>query len=201
MPKISNKKRKFIKRNCKHLSIEELVDKTGLKPGAIRSFIDQYSAEMPGEGQSAQIKKGALIFPSWKIILLTSLLFAAVASIIYSPSLHGDFVFDDKIIQEKPFLHIERLSQLIEIMVSKEISRRIGYISFALNYYFGGLNTFGYHLVNVIRERKRECLEDSFPRKPTLAGSSHPDPGGILYRPATDQSLCPLLSALPALLY
>ena len=149
MSEISNRKRTFIKRNFKHLPIEELAHKTGLKPHVIKSLIDQYS-KIPGKGQSAQMKNGADTRLSWKTILLTSLLFAAVALVIYYPSLHGDFIFDDVVIQENPLIHINKLSQLTDLMFSKEIGRRIGFISFALNYYFGGLNTFGYLLVNVI---------------------------------------------------
>jgi tetratricopeptide (TPR) repeat protein len=152
MSEISNKKRKFIKRNFKQLSIEELVLKTGLKPGVIRSLIDEYTVELPGKAQSAHIKHRSGISLSWKTILFTFLLFTAVAIIIYSPCLHGDFVSDDQlyIYDASSSVHISRLSQLTDILFSKVLVRRIGLISFALNYYFGGLNTFGYHLVNVI---------------------------------------------------
>ena len=74
MSEISNKKRKFIERTFKQLSIEELASKTGLKPQVIRSIINEYSTEMQGEDQSAHIKNRVGIFLSWKIILLTSLL-------------------------------------------------------------------------------------------------------------------------------
>ena len=106
---------------------------------------------MSEKDQSAQENRTG-IFPSWKIILFTFLLFAAVAGILYSPSLHGDFVFDDlHFIYGDPLTHISRLSQLTDLLFSKEIEhRKIGFISFALNFYFGGLDTFGYHLVNVI---------------------------------------------------
>ena len=58
MPEISNKKRKFIKRNFRQLSIVELARQTGLKPHVIRSVIDEYTTEIPGKGQFAQIKNG-----------------------------------------------------------------------------------------------------------------------------------------------
>ena len=151
MPEISSKKKKFIKRNFRKLSLEELARQTGLTPQVIRPLIDEYSTKTPGKDQSAHIKKSAYIVSSWKTILLISLLFSAVAIIIYSPSLHSDFVFDDKhIIPDNSLIHITKVSQLADIMFSKEANRRIGLMSFALNYYFGGLNTFGYHLVNVI---------------------------------------------------
>ncbi|MCK5256701.1 MAG: hypothetical protein KAQ81_11800, partial [Deltaproteobacteria bacterium] len=150
MSEISNKKRKFVKRNFKRLSIEELARETGLKPDVIKSLIDEYTVEMPGKDQSAQENRAG-IFPSWRIILFTFLLFATVAVIIYSPCLHGDFVFDDRpYIYDASFVHISKLSQLTDLLFSKVLVRRIGLMSFALNYYFGGLNTFGYHLVNVI---------------------------------------------------
>ncbi len=152
MSELSNKKRKFIKRNFKQLSLEELSLKTGLKPNLIRPLIEEYRAETPEENQSSHIENRTSIFPSWKAILVTFLIFAAVASIIYSPSLHGDFVFDDKHIKYNytSLIHITKLSQLTDILFSKEIDRRIGYMSFALNYYLGELNSFGYHLANVI---------------------------------------------------
>lgn len=46
MSEISNKKKKFIKRNFKRLSIEELSLKTGLKPNVIRSLINEYNVEV-----------------------------------------------------------------------------------------------------------------------------------------------------------
>ncbi|MBW1824292.1 MAG: hypothetical protein JRI87_06975, partial [Deltaproteobacteria bacterium] len=134
MSEISNKKRKFIKRNFKQLSIEELVLKTGLKPGVIRSLIDEYTVELPGKAQSAHIKHRSGISLSWKTILFTFLLFTAVAIIIYSPCLHGDFVSDDQlyIYDASSSVHISRLSQLTDILFSKVLVRRIGLISFAL---------------------------------------------------------------------
>ena len=105
---------------------------------------------MPGGNPCAPIRIGADTRRFWKTILLTILCFAAVALVIYYPSLRGEFVFDDGIIQENPIIHITRLSQLTDLLFSKAHDRRIGLSSFALNYYFGGFDTFGYHLINVI---------------------------------------------------
>ena len=154
MSEISRKKKKFIKKNFKKLSIEELARQTGLKPQVIRSLIDGYSAETSGKDQSDQIKTGSLNFLSLKTILLIFLFFTTGAITIYSPSLNGQFVFDDEAIWKNSLIHIERLSQLPDLIFSKRIgtmkNRKICFVSFALNYYFGGLNPFGYHLVNVI---------------------------------------------------
>ncbi|MBW1824424.1 MAG: hypothetical protein JRI87_07645, partial [Deltaproteobacteria bacterium] len=107
---------------------------------------------MQEKDQSTPIKNATLNVLSWKVFLFISFLFAVVTIIIYSPSLNGDFVFDDKIIKYNyhSLIHITKASQLADILLSKEHARRIGITSFALNYYFGGLNPFGYHLVNVI---------------------------------------------------
>jgi tetratricopeptide (TPR) repeat protein len=65
-------------------------------------------------------------------------------------------VFDGKMaIQDDPFIHITKLSQLPDVVFPEKVTtftrnRTICFMSFALNYYFGGLDTFGYHLVNVI---------------------------------------------------
>ena len=89
---------------------------------------------MPRKSKSNHTKKRELIVPSWKTILLTSLIFAAVTLILYYPSLQGDFIFDDNAIQENPLIHITRLSQLTDLLFSKEGGRRIGLSSFAINY-------------------------------------------------------------------
>ena len=70
MPEISNKKRKFINKNFKHLSIEELARKTGIKPHVIRSLIDEYSAHIPGEDQCVPSKPITNNAPNVKIKIL-----------------------------------------------------------------------------------------------------------------------------------
>ena len=81
---------------------------------------------------------------SWFSIFLIALCVFVIYSNIYS----SPFVFDDKLrIVEKEnigdldyYLSFNRLRQ----------PRSIVYLTFALNYRFGGLNVFGYHLVNVL---------------------------------------------------
>lgn len=74
--------------------------------------------------------------------------------VIYSNSFHGDWHFDDFAnIVENPNIQINSLS-FSEIQKSftgiyqDRILRPIAYLSFALNYSVGGLNVFGFHLVN-----------------------------------------------------
>jgi len=71
-------------------------------------------------------------------------LLALLATLIYSNTFSVPFVFDDtRNIVENP--RIKDLKNFLDFSGS----RYIGFLSFALNYYFGELNLFGYHLVNL----------------------------------------------------
>ncbi|MBI5192689.1 MAG: tetratricopeptide repeat protein [Nitrospirae bacterium] len=77
--------------------------------------------------------------------LITFILITLLTFIIYSNSFSSSFHFDDRaiIIENKG---IQSLSNLLKFPFSG--NRYIGVFSFAINYYFGGLNVLGYHLVN-----------------------------------------------------
>lgn len=67
---------------------------------------------------------------------------AVLAFIVYSNTFHAPFVFDDGMyITGNP--EIRSLSNLWPLS-----TRALAYLSFALNFRFGGLDAFGYHLVN-----------------------------------------------------
>lgn len=69
---------------------------------------------------------------------------AAFTFIIYSNVLHGPFIFDDG-------MYIIDNQQIKDFSLLWPPSPRfLTYLSFAFNYSLGGLNTFGYHLFNVI---------------------------------------------------
>jgi hypothetical protein len=74
--------------------------------------------------------------------------------IIYSNTFHAPFQFDDNTsIATNSGIIINELtlSELIKVCTNSHNRLRcIGYVSFALNYYFGRLNVLGYHLVNII---------------------------------------------------
>src|SRR3989338_2968375 len=80
-----------------------------------------------------------------------------VPFILYYPSLHAPFIFDDiTYIVENPriqnWFHQSTLrSYELEQGIIEKIqpARWITFFTFALNYRFGGLNTFGYHLFNL----------------------------------------------------
>lgn len=74
--------------------------------------------------------------------------------IIYGNSFHGEWHFDDKLnIRQNVNVHLKDLSwsEIKETFYFRgRILRPVSYFSFALNHYFGGLNVFGYHVVNLV---------------------------------------------------
>ncbi|MEW6558159.1 MAG: tetratricopeptide repeat protein [Elusimicrobiota bacterium] len=78
---------------------------------------------------------------------------------IYHKSLNAPFIFDDigKIVENPDIKKLSNLkAKLIYPYTNNKIwerndpSRPITYLTFTLNYYFGKLNTFGYHLFNLV---------------------------------------------------
>ncbi|MCU7800880.1 MAG: hypothetical protein KZQ70_12230, partial [gamma proteobacterium symbiont of Lucinoma myriamae] len=76
--------------------------------------------------------------------------------ILYFPGLYGDFILDDKsnIIDESAIrissITYETLTEAAKSGVAGPLKRPVSVISFALNYYYSGLNPFYFKLVNVI---------------------------------------------------
>ena len=87
--------------------------------------------------------------------LVAAALIAGVALVAYSNTFSVPFHFDDwPNIVQNPVIQIkvltfDRIGQLIRL-VYKDSIRIFSYFTLALNYYFGELNVFGYHLVNFI---------------------------------------------------
>ena len=81
------------------------------------------------------------------------LLIMAAGIIVYLHSFHAGMVFDDHgFIINDTAVHMTDLSPdaiKTAAVDGKPRHRYLPNISFALNYYFGGLNPFGYHLVNL----------------------------------------------------
>ncbi len=77
---------------------------------------------------------------------LSVILIATVAFIIYSNTFYSSFHFDDTpAIVENYAIHRFDLKEIFSTS-----SRPILDLTFALNYYFGKLDVFGYHLVNIM---------------------------------------------------
>ncbi len=76
------------------------------------------------------------------------ILIALVAAIIYSNIYHCPFVFDD----ERQIVEKVKIRDLTNYLPLKQLlnPRTIVSFTFALNYKFGELNVFGYHLINVL---------------------------------------------------
>lgn len=78
--------------------------------------------------------------------LLAIFLISAIATIIYSNSFDCSFHFDDQhAIVENYAIHRFDLKEIFS-----SSSRPILNLTLAVNYYFGKLNVFGYHLVNLL---------------------------------------------------
>lgn len=85
-------------------------------------------------------------------LLFVPLLFTLLGFLLYFNSLDVPFYFDDaQNIETNKSIQLEQItwSGLKQAAVSKTPSRAIAYITFALNYYFGGEQLDGYHVVNI----------------------------------------------------
>lgn len=80
---------------------------------------------------------------------------AAVGALIYSNSLSGQFQFDDgSSIVNNPYIHTLDIGRIWWMSTV----RFVGYLTFALNYHFGGLDTTGYHAVNLVIHIVAACV-------------------------------------------
>src|SRR5438876_2641816 len=75
---------------------------------------------------------------------------AALTSLTYANSLHGKFVFDDLsiVLQDPTLMNVKTFSGAMSPAVGGGWGPLL-FVTYALNHYWGGLDTFGYHLVNV----------------------------------------------------
>ncbi|MGD1152416.1 MAG: hypothetical protein ABR911_06035 [Syntrophales bacterium] len=90
------------------------------------------------------LRKYAFFFISLLILLLA----------VYGNSFHGEWHFDDiPNIIENPNVHLKNLSLrgiYNAFHFRGDLIRPVSYLSLAINYYFGGSEPFGYHLINFI---------------------------------------------------
>ncbi len=86
-------------------------------------------------------------------LLLVPLLFTLLGFLLYFNSLDVPFYFDDaQNIETNIGIQLEEItwSGLKQAAVSKIPTRAVAYITFAVNYYFGGEQVAGYHVVNIV---------------------------------------------------
>ncbi len=85
--------------------------------------------------------------------LLPTLLIVIICFLVYSNTFKASFHFDDWLyIVDNRHIHLKELSisKLAAAATKSPLPRPVSNISFSLNYYFGELNVFGYHLVNLL---------------------------------------------------
>src|SRR3990167_7117322 len=95
--------------------------------------------------QSDFVEEGSSSFLKRYSFLISLSLITITAFLIYSNTFASPFHFDD----EHNIVENYKLRDLSNFWPPSG-SRYVGVLSFALNYHFGGLNVFGYHLVNII---------------------------------------------------
>ena len=89
---------------------------------------------------------------SWRIHGMAMMAICVLGAIAYSNTLHTPFYFDDTPnIVENHRTRVNQLNpvELFEASFDNISPRPIAHFSFALNYYFGEYDVFGYHLVNI----------------------------------------------------
>ncbi len=79
-----------------------------------------------------------------KLIILGILGIFFLGLAIYSNVLHAPFVYDDK----GTITENEKINSLSESFTNLSNNRYVGFLSFAFNYSVGGVNVFGYHILN-----------------------------------------------------
>jgi tetratricopeptide (TPR) repeat protein len=94
--------------------------------------------------KASPYRQHMIVFATLAIVLLT----------IYSNSFYGVWHFDDfDNVGINPGVHVKSLTweELKKtFFIRGQIGRSFAYFTFGLNYYFGGLEVFGYHVVNFI---------------------------------------------------
>jgi len=93
-----------------------------------------------------EMRKEINISPRYHLIAISAICLLSI--LIYSNTFNSTFVFDDKF-QIEENLEIRDLDNYFSIKQLLK-PRAIVDFTFALNYKFGKLNVFGYHLVNVL---------------------------------------------------
>jgi protein O-mannosyl-transferase len=124
------------------------------------------------------------------------LLIVASCFLVYANSLHGGMVFDDQSsIIDKKLVH--DLANFLQngSGYAANSRRYLGNLSFALNYRLGGLDTFGYHLVNVAIHTGNAVLL-YFLARATFRTPQMRERGGESDSATAPGNLVPLLAAL-----
>lgn len=95
------------------------------------------------------VKTGAGSVRVWDRLVVQLLILVVLTVAAYANSLHGKFVFDDQqiVLQNSGLLNIHTLSDALAIGQSW---RQLLFFTYGLNYYLSGLDTFSYHVINLV---------------------------------------------------
>lgn len=157
MSNISNKKKKFIKKNYEKFSVEELSHKTGLKPQIIRSIIAECRTGALEENPYASEKEisspGLLTRRSIYTLSLLIVFICLFTCILYTPALNNELVYDDRAyISENLLIRSLDIDSLYVMLKSFSVGNwhPLTTLSYAIDYAFWELDPRGYHLTNII---------------------------------------------------
>src|SRR5215831_5263022 len=100
----------------------------------------------PPKKKTPAVSQGTNRFDSWLVHLAV---LAIVTVVVYANSLHGKFVFDDQqiVMQNPRLMNVHTLNDALAIGTGW---RQLLFLTYGLNYYWSGLDTFSYHIVNVV---------------------------------------------------
>src|SRR5215471_19473592 len=81
--------------------------------------------------------------------LVHVLVLITITVIVYMNSLHGKFVFDDQqlVLQYPQLMNVHTLREALAIGTGW---RQLLFLTYGLNFYLSGLDTFSYHVVNLL---------------------------------------------------
>ena len=113
--------------------------------------------EQPFTGSSLEPGQSARLRTSFLKTFFHLFIVAIIGIIAYSNTFRGPFLFDDRVQIENNQM-LRNLDNFLLALKGHHFnaggyryipSRIIGYLSFALNYHFGGFEVWGYHLTNL----------------------------------------------------
>lgn len=181
--KLSNRKIKYIRRQASKKTPEEIAKDLGIGLKDVQSVLKQL------EDESRKISIAAPTVSeydntAYKYHLIALLAISLLCIVIYSNTLKSPFVFDDdpNIVENKTITNLSNYFSLSKLLKPRAIVD----FTFALNYRFGKLNVFGYHLVNILIHILNGLLvyllvlvilkqRPAFSNSSTLSGSESPE--------------------------
>ncbi|HEY2382743.1 MAG TPA: tetratricopeptide repeat protein [Terriglobia bacterium] len=93
-------------------------------------------------------KRSAPVRPGFDSAIPHLLVLVAITVIAYANGMNGKFVFDDQqIVMQPNLMNVHKLADAFAIGTGW---RQLLFFTYGLNYYFSGVETFSYHLVNLV---------------------------------------------------